>query len=54
MPYLAGNCELPQGMGNGQRLTELRSACGALHLPGKYSVRVKVKSVEIFTQKNRG
>ena len=54
MPYLSGNCELAQGMGNGQCLSELRSTYIALHLLGKYPVRVEVKSVEVFTQKNRG
>jgi len=45
MPYLPGNCELPQGMGNGQCLSELRSTYIALYLLGKYPVRIEVKSV---------
>ena len=45
MPYLPGNCELPQGMGNGQCLSELRSSHIALNLLDKYPVRIEVKSV---------
>jgi hypothetical protein len=54
MPYFPGNCELPQAMGNGQCLSELRSTYSALQLLGKYPVRIEVKAVQIFTQKNRG
>jgi len=45
MPYLAGNRELPQRMGNRKRLSELRSTYNALGLLGKYPVRVEMKSV---------
>ena len=41
-------------MGNGQCLSELRSTYIALNLLGKYPVRIEVKSVQVFTQKNRG
>jgi hypothetical protein len=41
-------------MGNGQCLSELGSAYQALGLLGKYPVRVEMKSVQVFTQKNRG
>ena len=44
----------PEGMGDGQCLSELRSTHGAINLLGKYPVRIEVKSVQIFTQKNRG
>src|SRR6266566_6041001 len=54
MPYLPGDYELPQGMGNRQCLSELRSTYGALHLLGKYPVRIEMKAGQIFTQKNRG
>ena len=54
MPYLSGNCELPQRMGNGQRLSELCSVYSALNLFGKYPVGIEVKSLYILTQKNRG
>jgi hypothetical protein len=54
MPYLPRNCELPPRMGDGQCLSELRSTYIALNLLGKYPVRIEVKSVQIFTEKNRG
>jgi hypothetical protein len=53
LPY-SNSCEkchispeivLPQRVGNGQPLPELRSVYGALHLLGKYPVRIEVKSV---------
>jgi len=45
MPYLPRDCELPEGMGNGQCLSELRSTYRAMQLLCNYSVRVEVKSV---------
>jgi len=41
-------------MGNRKRLSELGSTYKVLGLLGKYPVRVEMKSVQVFTQKNRG
>jgi len=53
MPYLAGKGELSNGMRDRQSLFELRSMYDPLSLFSKGPVRVYVKSVQIFTEKNR-
>lgn len=53
MPDLAGKSELSESTRNRQGLAELRSTYNALSLIGEDRVRIDVKAVQIFTEKNR-